>query len=135
MRPVHKLGEPLEKVIAPCFGFFSLLEGRTALDISHYKHIGFVCLRKAQCLFDLTFLCAVNASNRNTPTDPPPFRYVFPRKQGHARPTSVIVWVEDYQLMFISAIEFDGLLGRRKSPSVKKLANQSLKCAILPLIC
>lgn len=77
VRPVHKLGEPLESAIVPCcFGFSPSLERTAASDISHYKHIAFARLLKAQCLFDSTFFFAVNASNRHTPTDPPPFRYV-----------------------------------------------------------
>lgn len=99
MRPVHKLGEPLETVIAPCFSFFALLEGRTALDISHYKHISFACLRKEQCRFDSTFFVQ-SMRQSNTPTDPPPFRYVSPESNGHARPNSVVVRVEDRRLIF-----------------------------------
>lgn len=56
VRPVHKLGEPLESAIVPCcFGVFPSLERTAASDISHYKHIAFARLLKAQCLFDSTF--------------------------------------------------------------------------------
>lgn len=128
VRPVHKLGEPLESAIVPCcFGFFPLLKGRQLQIFPITNTSPSPASSKHNVCSDSTFFRSqcVKQTYADRPSSLP---VCFLRKQGHARPTSVVVRVEDHRQKLISANGLDGLWAQEKycrlnigKPSIKVL--------------